>query len=116
MCAALNLLRNVRAMTMRDESRLRTLRHILCQHLQLPGALGPLLEGRATVQRSDEEILELVLEGLLDFVGEGEDDNRFVDRARRAIDTMLNKIPTIEFLDGAFHLIPATVPFAVGAV
>ena len=113
MTATLNTLRNARSLTSGGEHQLRMLRHILCNHLDLPGSLGAFHGSRAAVAHSDEEVLELLYEGLLEFVGESADDNALVARARRSIAAMLNKTPTVEFVDGAFRVIEPPSAYAM---
>lgn len=112
MRATLNTLREVRALTIGGEHQLRMLRHLLCQHLDIPGAIGPLAIARKPVRHTDEQILELLYEGLLDFVGDSDEDDGLVKRARRSIATMLNKTPTIEFVDGNFRVVEPPSAYA----
>jgi hypothetical protein len=113
MTAMLNTLREVRALTTGGEHQLRTLRHILCNHLQLPGSLGAFRGGREPVKHSDEEVLELLYDGLLDLAGDSEEDDRLVARARSNIATMLNKTPTVEFTNGVFRVVEAPSAYAM---
>lgn len=113
MRATLNTLREARARTVGGEHQLRTLRHILCQHLDIPGAIGPLDTARKPVRHTDEQILELLYEGLLDFEGDSDEDDGLVKRARQSVATMLNKTPILEFVDGNFRIVEPPSAYAM---